>query len=76
MEVSHTLEHASLLLSPPLSLSHRGATDFGDTLDMQLKVQGLKEKREKMEECENELDEQCAKVRQCLENIVDDPANN
>lgn len=54
----------------------RGATDFGDTLDMQMEVQRLKEKRDKMMEHEQELDEQCAKIKQCLHNIVDDPDIN
>lgn len=54
----------------------RGATDFGDTLDMQLKVQNLKEKKERMITCEHELDEQCDKIKQCLHNIIDDPGNS
>ena len=43
---------------------------------MQMKVQGLKEKKQKMEESESKLDKQYAKIKQCLKNIVDDPGNN
>uniref|UniRef100_A0A1X7VEG2 E2F/DP family winged-helix DNA-binding domain-containing protein n=1 Tax=Amphimedon queenslandica TaxID=400682 RepID=A0A1X7VEG2_AMPQE len=58
------------------SIKWKGATDFGDTLDMQMKVQGLKEKKQKMEESESKLDKQCAKIKQCLKNIVEDPGSN
>lgn len=84
MEVSHnraltnhtTSSDVFYLIRFNIFLYFRGATDFGDTIDMQMKVQGLKEKKQKMEESESELDKQCAKIKQCLKNIVEDPGNN
>ena len=43
---------------------------------MQMEVERLKEKRDKLASCEHDLDQQCTKIRQCLHNIVDDPGNN
>ena len=57
-------------------LLYRGATDFGDTPDMQMEVEKLKERKMKLTNLEEELDQQCSKIRQCLRNIVDDPDSN
>ena len=71
--------YISLSFSLPPSLPpspSRGATDFGDTPDMQMEVKKLKEKRDKLVDWEYELDEQCGKIRQCLCNIIEDPSNS
>lgn len=58
------------------SIKWKGATDFGDTPDMQMEVEKLKERKMKLTNLEEELDQQCSKIRQCLRNIVDDPDSN
>jgi hypothetical protein len=58
------------------SIKWKGATDFGDTVDMKLEVERLKEKRDNMAAFEEELDQQRAKIKQCLCNIIDDPASS
>ncbi len=54
----------------------RGATDFGESPDMQKEVEKLKEKKLKLVELEDQIDQQCSKIVQCLRNIVDDPDSN
>ena len=43
---------------------------------MALHLARLKTRKAELLEKEQELDEQCAKVRQCLKNITEDPVND
>ena len=43
---------------------------------MQKEVERLKEKKVKLMELEEKLDQQCSKILQCLKNIVDDPESS
>lgn len=54
----------------------RGATDFGESPDMQKEVEKLKERKLELVELEDQIDQQCSKIIQCLRNIVDDPESS
>ena len=58
------------------SVVHRGATDFGESPELHKEVEKLKERKTQLIELENQIDQQCCKIVQCLRNIVDDPDSN
>lgn len=54
----------------------RGATEAGESMDIHVQLEKLREVKERLSHYEEELDQQCCKIRQCIKNIADDPASN
>eukprot|EP00731_Ephydatia_muelleri_P026144 Em0018g244a len=55
------------------SIRWKGSSRHGNSADMALQLARLKTRKAALLEKEQELDEQCTKVRQCLKNITEDP---
>ena len=50
----------------------RGASQSGNSGDVVVKLEELRQHKEEIEREERELDEQCQRMKQCLKNITDD----
>lgn len=54
----------------------RGACDAADSTTVQAELEKLQKMKEEFVMREEQLEQQCLKVRQCLKNVTDDPATN
>jgi hypothetical protein len=50
----------------------RGASHSGNSGDVVVKLEELRQHKEEVEREERELDEQCQRMKQCLKNITED----
>ena len=62
------IDHAILLTCIP----YRGASHSGNSGDVVVKLEELRQHKEELEREEKELDEQCQRMKQCLKNITED----